>query len=269
MKQRISELVLSCYIYLASCLIGWQFWSFISIYWSAERQYITRDLPTYVQAILYPALTVLLLTIIAGCFVASLSPFSKKNILRLLLWQSIYCLGLLMNHYMYSMGFHLDITELFISIMGLYIIYLMGAVFYRSTRIEFQHPTTYGTFVTEALLFGLSCYALLPVTEINIGTMVYGLLILILLNLSVFFARFKFLSAASRATNRVARQLLGPKLIYFGSRIIIGFFIPLVLLISILFQAGRQVKEVAVLILFGGLIEKMLFVMIGSDRNES
>ena len=140
-------------------------------------------------------------------------------------------------------------------------VYLAGFIFLHSDYPEFHHPTTIGGVVVTSALAGLSCFILLSGLSDLVQFQATWLLILLLLDMLIVFARFRFLAAFNPATNQAAKQLLGKYIFIFGARIILGIFTPLVFLLYTMISDFSDIRGIAVLILLGGLINFFLLMV--------
>jgi hypothetical protein len=86
------------------------------------------------------------------------------------------------------------------------------------------------------------------------------LVVLLGIDLLIVFARFQFLSKPGETTRKIARNLMGRNLLYFGARIILGIFMPAIFLIYNIIRGEGDVKGIEILVLLGILIDRYLFI---------
>ena len=135
-----------------------------------------------------------------------------------------------------------------------------GSVFYNSKIPGWIHPTTHGTFFVSAPLIGCSLVGIFNLIPSDTSLLQYFLLILLILELFIVYARFKYLSKSNQTTIQIARKLMGSQLLYFGSRIIIGIFMPAIFILYVIFIEESKVQGLEFLILFGTIIDRFLFI---------
>ena len=100
---------------------------------------------------------------------------------------------------------------------------------------------------------------LVGITELIESYWKIVLITLLLFDLLILYARFQYLSTAEPATIQKARELMGSHLLFFGTRIIIGIFMPLIFILYSLLIGKTETEGIAVLILVGLLLERYLF----------
>jgi hypothetical protein len=59
---------------------------------------------------------------------------------------------------------------------------------------------------------------------------------------------------------------MGPYLLYFGTRIIVGIFMPILYLLYAIFFDPITLKGTAILLLLGTFLERLLFVFVMEDK---
>ncbi len=263
MKIRIY--LLSAYIFLNSSLLGWQFWSFVATFYSANAQIIATQYPLLMSDLQIYLLPLWIITVIVG-FILYLQMRDQLPIHILsfrfhFFFVAGYCLFMAINLILYYLDATFYVYELLGVTLVLLLIYRGGLIFFRSDRPEFMHPTTMGTTVVMTGLAGLSLFNLLSGLSEQVEFQNTWLLILLFLNMSVLFARFRFLASFNPETKQAAKELLGKYIFLFGTRIILGIFTPIVFLIYSMFAEINDLKGISILILFGSLIDIYLIII--------
>jgi DMSO reductase anchor subunit len=161
----------------------------------------------------------------------------------------------------------LEVFELITFIFAIWVLKRWGTVFYHSKVAAWKHPTTHGSFFVSGLLNGVALLSLLHLQEVKSGTLYFILVILLAFDLLIVFARFQYLAKSGEMTNRIARSLMGRQILYFGSRIIIGIFMPAIFILYNIIRGEGDLKGVEILILLGTLIDRYLFVDIALARD--
>ena len=96
-----------------------------------------------------------------------------------------------------------------------------------------------------------------------------NILILLIFDTLILYSRFRYLSKFSSATNRIARRLLGPYLLYFGSRVIVGIFMPIIYLIYALIFSTITIKGTGILLLVGTFLGWALFIFVVEEEGNN
>jgi hypothetical protein len=259
----VSEGLFSFYVYYADLLIGWQIVSFIYIYQSTDAGAILIRLEKC--SVFQPYLigigaliTILLLVL------HRLSPIIQlQQMLGLpkqVMIQNIFLVILFINYLAIQLNSHLDAFELIAFFFAIWILKRWGSVFYNAKMAGWMHPTTHGTFFVVALLNGCALVSIFNLAGIGSSNLQHFLLILLAFDLFIVYARFQYLSKSGQTTNRIARKLMGTQILSFGTRIIIGIFMPAIFILYMILVNGGEVKGVGILILAGTLIDRFLFV---------
>jgi DMSO reductase anchor subunit len=174
--------------------------------------------------------------------------------------QNIFLFILFINYLTIIWKIHLDVFELISFILAIWVLKRWGSVFYDSRVVTWRHPTTHGAFFVAALLCGCALVSLFDLTPMDSSLLYFFILILLLFDLFIVFARFQFLSKSGEITNRIARNLMGNQILYFGSRIIIGIFMPAIFILYNIFISDNDMKGVELLILVGTMLDRFLFI---------
>jgi DMSO reductase anchor subunit len=259
----VSEGVFSLYIYYSNFLLGWQIVSFIYLYQSTDVGEIINRLDRWAVfdpyligiGVLITSLLLILHRILPMNYLQQIPGLSKQVII-----QNLFLVILLFNYLAIKLSIHLDVFELIAFIFAIWILTKWGTVFYNSNIAGWTHPTTHGTFFVAALLIGCTLLSIFNLTSIEHSLLQYFLLVLLIFELFIVYARFQYLSKSGQATMRIARRLMGSQILYFGTRIIIGIFMPAIFILYMIVINGNEVRGVEILILVGTLIDRFLFV---------
>jgi len=259
----ISDGLFSLYIYYSTLIIGWQLVSFIYIYQSTNSTEILNRLENWSGIQPYLIGIGALITIFLF-ILHRISPIVQlqhiQGLPKQVMVQNVFLAFIFLNYLMIVLKIHLDIFELVSFIFAIWVLMRWGSVFYHSKMVAWRHPTTHGTFIIATLLNGCALLILLDLVGMDSSTIYFYLLILLLFDLFIVFARFQFLSKSGEATNRIARNLMGKHILYFGSRIIIGIFMPAIFILYMIFITGGEIKGVELLILVGTMLDRFLFI---------
>jgi len=259
----VSEGVFSVYVYYANLLLGWQLVSFIYIYQSTDTREILFRLEKW--SVIEPYLIGVgaLITIVL-LILHRISPISYlqqiRDLPKVVMIQNLFLVILFLNYLTIILKLHLDVFELVVFIFSFWVLLKWGTVFYNSNRAGWTHPTTHGSFFVAALLIGCALLSIFNLTSIEHSLLQYFLLVLLIFELFIVYARFQYLTKSGQATIRIARNLMGSQILYFGTRIIIGIFMPAIFILYMILINGDEVRGVGVLILFGTFIDRFLFV---------
>jgi len=259
----VSQGIFSFYVYYSTLILGWQIVSFIYLYQSTSAKEIFDRLDKWFVFEPYLIGVGALLTI-SLLILNRISPIiylqQIRDLPKQIMFQNLLLVILFFNYLTIKLNFHLDVFELFAFIFALWILTKWGSIFYHTKIPGWMHPTTHGSFFVSALLVGCSLVSILSLTSIDTSILLYFLLILLAFDLFIVFSRFQYLSKFSQTTNLVARQLMGSHLLYFGTRIIIGIFMPAIFILYLILIDEGKVQEVEFLIIVGTLIDRFLFV---------
>lgn len=263
LKDKISENIFSFYIYYANLLLGWQIVSFIYLYQSTVPEEISVRLEKWSVFDLYVIgigvlITILLLVIhrIFQIIPVQFIPGSRRQMML----QNLFLVLLFFNILAIELNVHLDVLELIAFVFAVWLLLKWGAVFYNTGRAGWMHPTTHGSFSVSALLTGCSLLGIFNLVSIHSSILYDSLLVLLILDLCIVYARFKYLSNSGQETMKIARTLMGSHILFFGARIILGIFMPAIFIVYMMIIKGAEVKGVEILILVGTAIDRFLFV---------
>lgn len=259
----VSEGLFSFYVYYSNLLLGWQLVSFIYIYQSTDAGEILYRLEKW--SVFEPYLIGIGAIITIILFVhhrISPIPYLQqiRDLPKVVMMQNLFLVVLFFNYLAINLNIHLDVFELVVFIFSFWMLIKWGTVFYNSKRSGWTHPTTHGAFFVAALLIGCTFLSIFNLVSIDHSLLKYYLLVLLFFDLIIVYARFQYLSKSGQETLRIAKNLLGSQILYFGTRIIIGIFMPIIFILYMTMVDGDEVRGVELLILFGLLIDRVLFI---------
>jgi DMSO reductase anchor subunit len=183
-----------------------------------------------------------------------------QGIQKQILLQNIFLVILFFNYLSIILKLHLEVFELISFIFAIWVLKRWGTVFYQSKIAGWRHPTTHGAFFVHAILLGTALLNMLQPEDIDSDLLQIILVVLLGIDLLIVFARFQFLSKPGETTRKIARNLMGRNLLYFGARIILGIFMPAIFLIYNIIRGEGDVKGIEILVLLGILIDRYLFI---------
>ena len=255
--------IFSFYVYYSNLLLGWQFVSFIFIYQSTDPGDILNRVDKCSAFSPYLLSIGALLSIII-LILQRLSPISYLHNVRdfpkVMIVQNLFLILLFFNYLTVILNIHLDIFELTAFVFSFWLLIKWGAMFYNSKKSGWTHPTSHGAFFISALLLGCSLLSMFNLIRIEHTVLQYFLIVLLILDLFIVYARFQYLTKFNRETLKIARKLMGKQILLFGTRIIMGIFMPLIFIFYMILINGDGPRGVEVLILIGILIDKFLFL---------
>lgn len=270
--MRIFQTTVAVIITLISGVAGWQLCWFLMIYTAGNTTHLEANLATYMTILPYFAGV--------GFFLSAALPilsfisekpeviFDSVKYKRLILIQLGYFMILLADSWWYSAGYHIHIIELLLVPAGIWVIYLSGSIYYNSGKRMYAHPTAIGSVFVNSALMGTSLNVLVPVNSIGAEFTPGTLIVLTTLHLFILIAMFRFLARSGDDTNRVARKLLGEYIFLFGARIIIGIFIPLILLIYSIYISIDDFKGAAALLVLGVVLHSLVLSLAGTENGK-
>lgn len=179
--------------------------------------------------------------------------------------QTIFIILLLLDYIFYRLSWHLHLFELMIFLLTIALIIRWGSLISAQPLTGWQHPTTYGSLVISTLLNGCALLTLITPMGDRETFLPTFLIVLLLMELLILFARFRYLSTHSQVTNGLARLLMSRYLFLFGTRIMVGIFMPLVFILYFYVIRGESMEGVAILILVGTFLERYLFIKTSGE----
>jgi len=265
-KSWLTHISFSLYLFYSSLLIGWQIVSFLFFYQDINQNEIIIRLNHWTVFQPYIIGPGIILTILFIIFKSirniKNSEFSRR--LKKQIYLNSGFLGiLLLDIVLYNAEISIHALRLVTFFISLWMLNRWGNFLSKSEIPAWQHPTTYGAFVVAALLNGCALLGLLNIIDFKNSTVLYYILVLLLFDLFIIYARFRFLSKSNQVLNKIARDLFGSQLIQFGMRIIIGIFMPLIFILYSLLINAEGNEGIGVLILTGTFLDRYLFVISG------
>jgi hypothetical protein len=184
-----------------------------------------------------------------------------------IIYLGILIIGAFLNLILYLNQLNQNLIELFIFVFAVLSLNQVSKLFYVKAKSSWFHSTTISSFYFSSILLGTG--QLIFFSIISYPFTGYAILLLSVLVIEILriFTRFKFLTKHSYETNLIARSLLGKYGIYFGVRVVAGIFMPIVYIIYALYANQKLFQGVAVLLIIGELIERLLFIYL-SDQNK-
>jgi len=261
--KSFSDSLFSFYVYYSSLLLGWQITSFIYLYQSTVTEEISNRLLKWIVFEPYViGIGAFITMVILIFFKISAHNHSKKilDLQKQIKIQSFFLVILFFNYLAIIYNIHLDVFELFTFVFAIWILTKWGSVFYNTKRAGWRHPTTHGTFFVSAILIGCSLLSIFNLIPIDNSFTQSLLLFFLIFDLFIVYARFQYLSKSGEATIQIARKLMGPQILYFGSRIILGIFMPAIFILYMMLLKESDIRGVEVLILVGTFLDRSLFV---------
>ena len=270
--MRIIQTTTAVIITLISGVAGWQLCWFLMIYTTGNTTHLETNLVTYMTILPYFAGVGFLLS----AALPILSFFQKipavilnsAKYKRLIMVQLGYFVLLMIDSWWYRAGYHVDIFELLIAPIGIWLIYNSGSIYFHSGKRMYNHPTTIGSVFVKSALIGLSLIILYPVNGADTGIIPGILPVLILLDLFILVAQFRYLSQSGEETHRIARKLLAEYIFLFGARIIIGIFIPLVIILYSIYLSNYEYKGTAALLILGVVLHTLVLTLAGRENGK-
>ena len=267
-KKNISQITITLALYYSTLMLGWQVASFVYIYASMDDAIIRAHLEKFFYFQPYLLGTGLIISIFSK-ILAGL--YDLKDITVLLelrknakvAWG--YLLWLISSYLLFKVHSYLHVFDLITFLFSLWLIYWLGSVLNKAAMPGWYHPTTHGSLYMAAALNGCVLLDVFNMVKLENTGLVYLVLLLLTFEIIILYARFQHLAKHSQETNRLARRLMGSQILFFGTRIMVGIFMPMIFLIYSVFSGGKSVEGVAVLILAGTLLERYLFVITGSE----
>ena len=259
----VSEGLFSAYVYYSNLILGWQIVSFIYLYQSTdagEILYRLQEWSAFSPYLIGVGTFITILLLILQRFLPIIHLQQIKGLFKLVLIQNLFLVILFFNYLAIKLNIHLDVFELIAFIFAIWLLSKWGSVYYDTKMSGWMHPTTHGTFFVAALLIGCTLISIFNLVSIDSPMLQYFLLVLLAFDLFIVYARFQYLSKSDHTTIRIARKLMGSQILYFGTRIIIGIFMPAIFILYMILIKGGEVRGVEVLILVGTFIDRVLYI---------
>ncbi len=265
-KKPATDIFLFLIISYSTLLLGWQITSFIFIYHSMDKGIIFERMIQWSS--IHPCfiglgVTITLLYFPVKQFLDKKNQELLKAIQIQMILQSLFLILILLNIVLFKNNIHLNVLELGAFLFALWLLVRWGSIFFHSNRPGWHHPTTHGTFYTTAVVSGCALLDIFNLISIQDSNLKYLILVLLAFELFILYSRFHYLSTYNQETNRIAKELFSSLLLFFGTRIIIGIFMPAIFILYTLLLKGKGVEGIAVLLLMGTLMERYLFVRTG------
>lgn len=267
MKESLHDIFLSLFLYHISLLLGWLIVSFIFIYSPMKLEVINDALRHHM--LIQPfwiGSGFIFLTFYLISSKYSASHLFSDAITQLIVWQAVFLSLLLVNYLLYQVAWHIHVLELVVFLATIFLLLRWASVLSAIRQPGWHHSTTFGSVLVSTTLNGCALIIILIPQSEHAKILPAIVIILLLFELLIVYARFRFLSRYSQITNQLARLLMGRYLFLFGTRLMVGIFMPLVFISYFYYIKGETIEGAAVLILIGTFLERYLFVKTsGSD----
>ncbi|MBD3224597.1 MAG: hypothetical protein GF313_07700 [Caldithrix sp.] len=168
----------------------------------------------------------------------------------------IFVFGLYLLYSIRQFDVTLRLADLIWALFAVYLIYA-----FQSRLRQHGYPAWQNVTTTVTLMLGVLKAAIFFFIWVSADkTIIYVLLVLLLTELFIVFLKFAMLNRFSQETRQTGRILLTDYSFLFGSRLILGIFIPLVYTFYQLFTGNVQLRFLAIFLLIGEILERYLFV---------
>ncbi len=265
-KKAATDVLLSLIIYFSTLLLGWQIASFIYIYHSIDERIILERMTRWSSiqpCFIWLGVIFTLLYLPVKQFLGKKNQELQKTIQVQMIMQGLYILFIFLNITLFKSKSHINVLELAAFLFALWLLLRWGAIFFHSNRPGWHHPTTHGSFYTAAFVNGCALLNIFNLISIQDSNLKYLILVLLAFELFILYSRFHYLSIYNQETNHMAKELFSSLFLFFGTRIIIGIFMPAIFILYTLLFKGKNVEGIAVLLLMGTLMERYLFIRTG------
>lgn len=157
---------------------------------------------------------------------------------------------------LYKFDLSIKIIDFLAAVLAVYLVYSFQAKLVVYGCPAWKHPTTTTNIIAGVVKAGVVVLILL----MNVQNIAWFILAVLIFEILVIFARFKFLNSYSLESRQTSRLLLTRYNILFGARMIVGLFIPLVYAGYSLIGQIQSLRFIAIFLALGELIERYLFV---------
>ncbi|MGD9487804.1 MAG: hypothetical protein AB7W47_07260 [Calditrichaceae bacterium] len=157
-------------------------------------------------------------------------------------------------------GINIKIVELAAAGYGIYLFYRFQDALVKDGLPAWRHPTTATNIMAGLAKTGISALIWVfrgPEMQNLIANMI---LTVLLLEILIIYARFKFLTKRSAETYQTARIMMMQHNFLFALRIIIGLFIPLIYVAYHFLGKIESFYFIGMFLVLGELLERFLFV---------
>lgn len=255
--SKLKSFILFSYTWFAGITNGWQVIAFSCVYFNLNELLLSKALNSWFETANF-LLLAHLLTVGLAALNYFLTKHSQLDLYTPFLLQS--AVGTLV---IFSKFYFLDIIQLIIFALSILTIYRIAKVFYNSTNTYWKHPVTYGSFFITALLNGISILIVFNIFPNYETEFIWLVLAGVFLTVMILISHFRYLGRNSVDTNRIAKQLLTRYVTYFGTRVIIGIFMPVGYGIYALYFNPEFIKAMAVSVLIGEMLDRIIYVYVG------
>jgi len=255
--------VYAAFVILSCTFYGWHIIVFIISYSNLDENVILRRLSIWMTwqpwILLIFALVAISVFLLRSHFLRILF-LNNKFFLRHWYAQILIVLMGLSNIYLYQLEYYIHLFNLLGISLSIYASVLIAFQIYHSDVLAWRHPTTIGSSVVSTFILGISVVILSGLFEDVLEIPVFWYIILILFDMFIFIARFRYLSVATATTRLFAKKLMGSLLLFTGIRLIIGIFMPLVYSVYMIISKQDFGQGIALMIFIGQIVDRSLFL---------
>ena len=269
MREFFYKSILVFYFFLSVCMYGIQIIGFLYIYSAARPEIILERFRILSNLHMYSGVTGVVFTAAFSLLffsrpviIKSVSGIDLASLRTQIRWQWFFLFLVLAGYILWMYQMHLNIVYLFIFIVAIYSVFLSASCFYRGEVKSWKHPTSYGNFFISALIQGWAILNIISVPGISSTAWLIFILFLLVFDLLIIYNRFVYLSKFSVQTRVITQQLVGAYLLYFLTRLVLGIFIPLILIGRVLLFEGVFSFIAGLFLITAGVIDKMLFIFL-------
>ncbi len=171
-------------------------------------------------------------------------------------WLMGFTLILYLLFLLHKNGIHFKAIELILALVIVYIFYS-----FQNALVAEGYPAWQNVATTLNLLLGVGKISLVSwIVIFHVYDLQVWITLFLLFELFVLFWRMKMLNRMRPETKQTVRFLLIQHSLLFGSRLIIGLFIPLMFTAYQWFVGGKVTGAIMLFVLFGEFLERLLFV---------
>lgn len=186
----------------------------------------------------------------------------QDKLRKILLWHLVFTIIVLMKYLFFLYDVYLHIWALLSAGMAFYLILRLGYLLFDANILAWRHPTTSGFVVISGFVLAGGVTIMQGEFIEYIDAILTGLAALLIIELFILFARFRFLTHSDQNMRGIAERLLGTHILIFGGFIISGIFIPLVLIFYSMLVQPVSDHGIAVLVMVGAVCERYLFFFV-------
>ncbi len=187
----------------------------------------------------------------------------KQTLLqKFLILHSVFTVIVLIKFLLFLFEVNLHVLALISAATAIFLFFQIGHLLYNSKILAWQHPTTSGYVLVSGLLLASTIIILSDQYSQYQMSMLVWLGILLVMDLVILFARFRFLTKSDQITRNLAAKLLSDHILLFGGYIIAGIFIPLVFIFYTFWVNPVSQQAIVILVTLGVLSERYIFIIV-------